>query len=385
VSFSGGMDYAISEVRAHRMEIFREQAENYDIDGMELDFMRWCILFQSGKAVGQTRIMTQFVREIREMLDKAAKKRQAGRLLLGARVASTLVENQNMGLDLRAMAKEGLLDYICPTDFLWTDFSIPVEQFKELVGGTTCKVFPSLLSGVGQGYPQYMQRENYRAAAHNFYSFGADGISTFNIWIGNMNDPVYAKLAEGDFLMIRDIEDPQKLAGLNRQYLFYPLWEKGEPPTVGANHENRIAFNRAQDKGKRKTLRFRAAEDFGDTRRSFHFRFVGENLTVLDQVRIELNGHVINDRLRRRYHPVGRMMVAEPLGLRSLGPYYHYDMELNRSFAVKGDNELAVTLLETDPHLGEVSVDYLGRNETLQPAEIVFKELELTVKVKNAL
>ena len=78
-------------------------------------------------------------------------------------------------------------------------------------------------------------------------------------------------------------------------------------------------------------------------------------------------------------------MVAEPLGLRSLGPYYHYDMELNRSFAVKGDNELAVTLLETDPHLGEVSVDYLGRNETLQPAEIVFKELELTVKVKNAL
>lgn len=36
-----GMDYPIPEVRAHLSAILREQAENYEIEGLEVDFMRW--------------------------------------------------------------------------------------------------------------------------------------------------------------------------------------------------------------------------------------------------------------------------------------------------------------------------------------------------------
>ena len=35
------LDPAIPEVYEHRMAIFREVAENYDIDGIEFDFRRW--------------------------------------------------------------------------------------------------------------------------------------------------------------------------------------------------------------------------------------------------------------------------------------------------------------------------------------------------------
>jgi hypothetical protein len=43
------LNYAFPEVRAHRLAILRERAMNYDIDGIELNWMRWCRHFPAGK------------------------------------------------------------------------------------------------------------------------------------------------------------------------------------------------------------------------------------------------------------------------------------------------------------------------------------------------
>ena len=44
------MDYAHKGVRSHRLAIFTELAEKYDIDGLELDFMRSCRYFAPDRA-----------------------------------------------------------------------------------------------------------------------------------------------------------------------------------------------------------------------------------------------------------------------------------------------------------------------------------------------
>lgn len=45
------LDYSFPEVRAHRLAIMRELAEDYDTDGLELDFGRWAKSFPRDQGV----------------------------------------------------------------------------------------------------------------------------------------------------------------------------------------------------------------------------------------------------------------------------------------------------------------------------------------------
>ena len=67
------MDYAYEGVHEHRLAIFAELAENYDIDGLELDFMRSCRYFAAKEAASNCGILTEFVGRIRDMLDRVAR------------------------------------------------------------------------------------------------------------------------------------------------------------------------------------------------------------------------------------------------------------------------------------------------------------------------
>jgi uncharacterized lipoprotein YddW (UPF0748 family) len=49
-SLDATLNYAIPEVQAHRLQILREMATNYDIDGLELNWMRCCRHFPAASA-----------------------------------------------------------------------------------------------------------------------------------------------------------------------------------------------------------------------------------------------------------------------------------------------------------------------------------------------
>lgn len=68
-------NWAIPEARAHKFAFIRELCENYDIDGFELDFMRYPSFFQLEKTTSKQRvqIMSEFIAQVREVLDKSAK------------------------------------------------------------------------------------------------------------------------------------------------------------------------------------------------------------------------------------------------------------------------------------------------------------------------
>ncbi len=121
----GGMDFAIHEVRAHRLAILREQAENYEIDALDPDFMRWPPFFQPQRSLENTSALTRYVCEVREMLDYAAPKRGCKRLYSGVRVQATLEEcRDNNALDIPSLTKP--VDFVCPSDFIRPDYNIPV-------------------------------------------------------------------------------------------------------------------------------------------------------------------------------------------------------------------------------------------------------------------
>ncbi len=75
-----------------------ETLDRYDIDGLELDFMREPYLFSAGKEAEGAPILTAWLREIRKLVDDAAAKR-GHPIRLGVRVPSRPEVASAMGLD----------------------------------------------------------------------------------------------------------------------------------------------------------------------------------------------------------------------------------------------------------------------------------------------
>lgn len=64
-------DYSKAEVRLHYLEVLREACRRYDLDGVELDWLRYPKFFRDGEV--NAAVMTEFVREVRAIVDEAAR------------------------------------------------------------------------------------------------------------------------------------------------------------------------------------------------------------------------------------------------------------------------------------------------------------------------
>ena len=76
--YARGLDYAHAEVRRHYRALIAETLQRYDIDGLELDFMREPYLFSKGEEQARGEILTQWLCKIRTLVEEAAARRGHG-------------------------------------------------------------------------------------------------------------------------------------------------------------------------------------------------------------------------------------------------------------------------------------------------------------------
>lgn len=375
---AGGMDYAVPEVRAHRLAILREQAEKFDIDGLELDFTRWPPFFRYDQAMDSAPLLTSYINEIQKMLEQASAKRRSARLILGVRVPATLEECRLNGLDVGALIGDGVVDYVCPSDFIRPDFNIPVETITALrQKAASCRVFPTMFSFVSKGYLHTLRVPQYRALANNFYAGGADGVSTFNIMPGFIRNKDYMELRGNDeFAILRELREPEKLTTKPREYVFYPIGESRHGKLI----DRRIILDRRTEVGMRKTLTFRVMEQFTDRRWRYIFRFVAASVTPDDKFAFDLNGKAIGAELKTVIRPGGRAEYFQLMGAPLLTATCEYEMDLDERWAITGDNVLGVKLLSINQNLRDWTVDYLGPEQVLKVEPIVLLELKVAVR-----
>jgi hypothetical protein len=132
------LDWAHPEVRDHYMQFVLEHLDRWDLDGLELDWMRFGYHFRIGRELEGGRILTEWTREVRKACQKAAK-RLGHPVQLGVRVPSRPDTARNLGLDGIAWAREGLIDLLVPTPFWQTcEFDMPMGTWKRLLTGTKC-------------------------------------------------------------------------------------------------------------------------------------------------------------------------------------------------------------------------------------------------------
>ena len=138
------LNYAHPAVREYNLAFVKELLERYDLDGLELDWMRFGRHLTPGKEQDEGEILTAFVREVRKLTNEWAEKRGHS-ILLGARVPAHPDAAIGLGMDGVTWGREGLVDLLVPCPF-WTtsDFDIPVELWKERLGDADVAIAPGL-------------------------------------------------------------------------------------------------------------------------------------------------------------------------------------------------------------------------------------------------
>jgi len=217
----GVFDWAIPEVRDHTFALIEEACANYDLAGLELDFLRHWVRFGNSTPIESRReITTEFVGRIRTMLDKTATARGLPRRWLCIRVPAMAAVRPQQGIDLSSLAAVGVdLVNLSYSYFTYQDDS--VRRAKAEAGSsvaiyaemTHCTMTGKATAGSGTQPFLRTTDEQFYTTAQLAYEQGASGVSLFNFpyyryhvtdAIGPFHEPpfhVLPKLADRAFLL----------------------------------------------------------------------------------------------------------------------------------------------------------------------------------------
>jgi hypothetical protein len=198
-NFAFCLDYAHPEVRDYYKALIVESLDRYDMDGLELDFMREAYVFSGGKEPEGRPTMTAWIREIRKLVSDSAAKR-GHPIRLGVRMPSRPEVAFDMGFDAIAWAKEGLIDLLTAAPRWATlEFDMPMERWRELLGNAPV----TLAGGLETRYEPYrgetvrmISPEMAVGVAASILLRGADAVYLFNYFQDGWPDrpmPVYQK------------------------------------------------------------------------------------------------------------------------------------------------------------------------------------------------
>jgi len=217
------LSFAHPEVRDYQFGFIRELCGRYDLDGLELDFLRFPYYFPySMNLAEKTAIMTDYVARIRSLLDGRGR-----RLPLGVRIFGRNDLNLIEGLDVAEWVKRGLVDMINASSYYISSSGMDIEWYRKAFPDmplyaelTQCSDVERNLE-LGCELTRKMTTELIRSTAYSYLDRGADGISLFNFVYYReytFGNPSKLDKCEPNFAALRDLTDKKKLAKEPRHY-----------------------------------------------------------------------------------------------------------------------------------------------------------------------
>jgi hypothetical protein len=217
--FARGLDYAHPEVRDLYRALVVETLQRYDLDGLELDFMREPYLFRPGAEAAGAPILHEWLRGVTRLVHDASVRR-GHPIRLGVRVPSRVDVAQSWGLDAVAWAKEGLVDLVVATPRWSTlEYDLAVDDWARALAGTGVTLAGGLeilhrpLPG---GPAEAVTREQATGAATAALAMGADVVYLFNYFSPLAGNPTWTP--EGYHRTLRAMSDLSALAALPRRH-----------------------------------------------------------------------------------------------------------------------------------------------------------------------
>jgi len=174
--WQGLWNYVVPEVRRYQLEILRELAENYEFDGIQIDFARHVPCLPPGRQWELRGHVTEFVRMVRLMSLDIENKR--GRpFLLAVKVPRNLEGCRADGFDVGTWARQNLVDIFT----LGTrSVDVDIAAFRHITAGRNIKLQPCFDDHHATDGYQYAPIEFLRGVFGNWWQQGADSVLTFN-------------------------------------------------------------------------------------------------------------------------------------------------------------------------------------------------------------
>jgi hypothetical protein len=124
-------DYAVPEVRRRMLAYVEEQLDRYDVDGLELDFMREIKCFDYLNCPDAVDIMNDFMRDVHKLTLTAAQK-WGHPIKRSVRLPREIDQCLIYGFDPQAWVREGLVEHITVTPrWMSCDNDMPIAQWKK--------------------------------------------------------------------------------------------------------------------------------------------------------------------------------------------------------------------------------------------------------------
>ena len=360
-----GYNFALPEVRAHRLALVEEVCSRYDVEGFEWDFMREPGHFFPDVEEGAA-ILTEYMREARALLDRIGSER--GRAVgFGARVPAPFEKSFETGVRIDTWLREGLLDYVVGSAAFATVTNPFFSEFVELAKESGCRVYActtEMLDGrwSAAGTLGTPPPGPVRAGALNAWRQGVDGIN-----LNNFNRQIVANMTS-DVVLLSQLGDPASLEFVDKQHILLAHYTRDFLPSCEYQTPLKI------EPGERGTLRVFVGDDLER----------GREFGLVDKVTLELRVsgfpyNVVEYQLNGEPLPEIPDVAHAPSAPRKVG-----GVSLTWSLArgerlSQGENELAVNVTKRAPGyvpgftVHELTVDIryrIGPLQTEVPSEI---------------
>jgi|BioPla2DNA2_1021312.scaffolds.fasta_scaffold01630_3 hypothetical protein len=224
-------NYMYPEIREHYLNVLTELVQMYDIDGLELDFMRKPCLVPLPDVEKGRSIITDFIKQVRNMLNHFGTER-GKKLKLGVRIPHSLKDCYDLAMDVAEWDRQELIDMVnTSTSYLNNIFALRIESFTSIL--RYAKVYGEMHYSLAYGkrWPNYGRRfirnttkEQYETGAFYLTHRGAYGVSLFN-FVGSrqheFNDPRGATYpgAEPPLAALKNLQNMQYLENCPKHYV----------------------------------------------------------------------------------------------------------------------------------------------------------------------
>lgn len=225
------LNYERVEVRDYMMSVLRECVNDYDYEGLELDWLRNPHCCEPDASPQTSHLILEWLAEVRALTQ--ARARVTGRAYpLGLRLPPSLAYLRSIGLDVQALVEEGLIDFVGFSNFWQTSWDMPYEEYRRILGDEITlygivedapnwvpAVMPDLPLDPAMRNPgiRYLSASAplLRANAAGKLATGVDGIYVYNFHCTNQLK-VPGLLA--DYSALVGIAEPMLLRGCEKHY-----------------------------------------------------------------------------------------------------------------------------------------------------------------------
>lgn len=333
------VDYARPEIRDLAFQYIEEVCNNYDIDGIELDYFRHLCYFKNVAKGGEATFqeidqLTALMQRIRTMTEQRGLER--GRpILVSIRVPDSIEYCHSMGFDLEQWMEQGLIDILITTGYFrlnpW-DYSVKLGQKYGVA------VYPCLSDSRVKGETRFLRGslESLRGRAMNAWHSGSQGLYIYNHF--NPNSPMWNELGDPEtlrhknklyFVTVRD-GNPNRFLARGKLHQTVPILTPSSPMMLSPNSESHFKLSVADD--------VLSAEKNGQHCKAvLHLNIPG----AVDPSRllVRLNGKD----LKKYHHPKNWL-----------------DYEVPVSYLQQGDNQVSVNLTAQKMAQDQWNIIYTG-------------------------